>query len=118
MTISPTDERPLQANWTDTITNIASRCSTLPLRLILGYGFLAHGYAKLSRGPETFATVLQILGVPAPFFLAWATTLVELIGGAAVLIGAFIPVVSVPMAVVLVAAMFTVHLQYGFFSVK
>ncbi|MBA1142274.1 DoxX family protein [Mesorhizobium neociceri] len=90
----------------------------VPIRLIVGFGFLAHGYAKLSRGPETFGAVLDTLGVPLPQLLAWLTTLVELVGGAAVLAGAFIPLVSVPMAIVLLSALFTVHAQYGFFSVK
>lgn len=31
----------------------------LPIRLIIGYGFIAHGLAKLMRGPETFAVVLH-----------------------------------------------------------
>ena len=56
----------------------------LPIRLAVGYGLMAHGYAKLSRGPETFAVVLHKLGVPDPLFAAWAATLTELIGGAAV----------------------------------
>ncbi|MDX8526951.1 DoxX family protein [Mesorhizobium sp. MSK_1335] len=90
----------------------------LPIRLIVGFGFVAHGYAKVSRGPETFGVVLDTLGVPLPQLLAWLTTLVELVGGAAVLAGAFIPLVSVPMAIVLLAALFTVHARYGFFSVK
>ena len=90
----------------------------LPLRLIVGYGFVAHGYAKFSRGPDTFAVVLDTIGTPVPLLLAWLTTLVEMIGGLAVLIGAFVPVVSLPMAVVLVTALFTIHLPYGFFSVK
>ncbi len=88
------------------------------LRLIVGYGFLMHGYAKLARGPESFAGVLTTLGVPMPFVLAWLTTLVELIGGFAVLVGAFVPIAAVPMAIVLLTALFTVHLPYGFFSVK
>ncbi|MDX8439957.1 DoxX family protein [Mesorhizobium australafricanum] len=90
----------------------------LPIRLIVGFGFVAHGYAKLSRGPEAFGVVLDALGVPLSQLLAWLTTLVELVGGAAVLAGAFIPLVSVPMAIVLLAALFTVHARYGFFSVK
>jgi hypothetical protein len=62
------------------------------------------------------------------FFIPWAcrcrtsspgcTTFVELAGGLAVLIGAFVPIVSVPMAVVLLTALFTIHRPYGFFSVK
>jgi len=38
----------------------------LPLRLIIGYGFLAHGWAKLSRGPEGFARLLEQIGTPLP----------------------------------------------------
>lgn len=98
--------------------SLLNQWASLPLRLIVGYGFIAHGYAKLSRGPETFAVVLHTLGIPAPHLLAWLTTLVELIGGGAILVGAFVPLVSVPMAVVLLAALFAVHLPYGFFSVK
>jgi putative oxidoreductase len=44
--------------------------------------------------------------------------LVEVFGGLAVLLGAFIPLVSLPMAAVLLVAMFTVHLPYGFSSIK
>lgn len=88
------------------------------LRLVVGYGFIAHGYAKLARGPETFAIVLHTLGVPTPLLLAWLTTVVEVVGGFAILIGAFVAFVALPLAVVLLTALFTVHLRYGFFSVK
>ena len=94
------------------------QCGPVLLRLIVGYGFIMHGYAKFARGPETFAVVLHTLGVPMPFLFAWLTTLVELIGGFAILIGAFVPIVSGPLAVVLLAALFTIHLRYGLFSVK
>ena len=90
----------------------------VPLRLIVGYGFIVHGLAKLSRGASGFAGTLDALGVPSPDVMAWATILVELIGGFAVLIGAFVSIASVPLAVVLLVAMFTVHLPYGFSSIK
>jgi putative oxidoreductase len=90
----------------------------IPLRLIVGYGFMEHGYAKLARGPEAFANILHALGMPAPTVLAWATVFVELFGGLAVFVGVLIPLVSVPMACVLLVAIFTVHLQYGFSSIK
>ena len=77
---------------------MARRWAPLPLRLIVGYGFLVHGYAKLMRGPDNFAGVLHVLGVPSPHLLAWATTLVELLGGAAIVAGAFVALASVPMA--------------------
>ncbi len=90
----------------------------IPLRVIVGLGFMEHGYAKLLKGPETFAGILQVLGVPAPHLAAWSTILTELVGGFAVLLGAFVPLFSVPMAAVLLTAMFSVHWQYGFSSIK
>ena len=90
----------------------------VPLRLIVGFGFMQHGYAKLARGPEHFAVILHALGVPAPDLLAVATIAVELLGGLAVLLGFLIPLASLPMAVVLLVAIFTVHLPNGFSSIK
>ena len=90
----------------------------IPLRLIVGLGFIEHGYAKLLHGPENFATILHALAVPAAHLMAWLTILTELLGGFAVLLGAFVPLVTVPMASVLLVAMFSVHWRYGFSSIK
>ena len=90
----------------------------IPLRLIVGYGFMEHGFAKLSRGPEAFANILHALGLPAAHFMAWVTILTEVFGGQAILLGAFVAYVSLPMAAVLLVAMFKVHLPYGFSSIK
>ena len=60
--------------------------AAIPLRLIVGYGFMEHGLAKLSKGPENFAAILCTMGVPAPHLMAWLTILTELIGGLAVLL--------------------------------
>ncbi len=79
---------------------------------------MAHGVAKLTRGPDAFAGILHALGVPAPHFMAWLSILIELVGGMAVLLGAFVMLVSVPMAALLLVAIFTVHLPYGFSSIK
>jgi putative oxidoreductase len=43
----------------------------LPLRLVVGYGFVAHGWAKLSRGPAEFAELLDQIGAPLPGLTAW-----------------------------------------------
>ncbi|MEW6436832.1 MAG: DoxX family protein [Pseudomonadota bacterium] len=90
----------------------------LPLRLIIGYGFIEHGWAKLARGPENFTDILAALHVPFPAFLAWATILTEILGGLAVLAGAYIELAAIPMAIVLLVAIFTVHLPNGFSSIK
>lgn len=114
--------KPLQQRYINRFAflNQASvaRWAPIPLRLIVGYGFMQHGFAKLSKGPAAFAIILHAIGVPAPHLMAWLTILVEVFGGLAVLLGAFIPFASLPMAAVLPVAMFTVHLPYGFSSIK
>jgi putative oxidoreductase len=95
-----------------------ARWAPIPLRLMVGYGFMQHGYAKLSKGPEAFAAILHAMAVPAPHFMAWLTILTELFGGLAVLLGVLIPLASLPMAAVLIVAIFTAHLPYGFTSIK
>ena len=94
------------------------RWSVVPLRLIVGYGFVAHGAAKVMNGPSHFADSLHALGVPAASVMSWLTISFELVGGVAVLAGAWIPLVSVPLAAILLVAAITVHLPYGFSSIK
>jgi len=85
---------------------------------MVGYGFMEHGFAKLSRGPNAFGAVLQAMNVPDPHLMASLTILIELLGGLAVLLGAFVTLASLPMTGVLLVAMFKVHLPYGFSSIK
>lgn len=99
-------------------TSMVRRWSAIPLRLIVGYGFVAHGCAKIMKGPDQFTAALHGLGVPAPRVMAWTTIVCELAGGFAVLIGAWLPIISVPLAVILIVAAVTVHLPYGFSSIK
>jgi len=89
----------------------------VPLRLIVGAGFLAHGLAKWHRGPEAFSAILHALGVPSPLLMAWVTIVTELLSGIAILIGAFVSLVSIPCIILLTVAVFTVHLPYGFSSI-
>src|SRR5215468_9946449 len=109
--------------WRDLPIDLISRSpiarwAPVPLRLIVGYGFMQHGFAKLARGPDAFPTILQALGVPLPHLMGWLTILVEIVGGLAVLLGALVPLASIPMAAVLLVAIVTVHLPYGFSSIK
>ena len=90
----------------------------LALRLIIGYGSMAHGWAKMSRGVGGFEKLLMFLHVPFPHIMAWVVPLLELICGFAILIGFFIRVAAVPMIFVMLTAMFTVHLKYGFSAIK
>ena len=91
----------------------------LPLRLMLGFGFAAHGYAKLSRGPENFAVILAAIGVPQPNVVAWVTSLIEFVGVALAswLEHSFSHSVS-HWLLVMLTALFSVHFQYGFSSIR
>jgi len=108
--------RALSIDWVS--SSAMARWAPVPLRLIVGYGFMEHGFAKLARGPDAFPVILKALGVPAPHLMGWLTILVEIFGGLAVLLGALVPLASIPMAAVLFVAIFTVHLPYGFSSIK
>jgi uncharacterized membrane protein YphA (DoxX/SURF4 family) len=83
-------------------------------------GIRIHGTWFRQVGPGTW----RIRGHPAgdrsafAHFMAWSTIAVEILGGLAVLLGAFVALASLPMAAVVVVAMFTVHARYGFSSIK
>jgi len=62
--------------WRDLPVDLLSRSAIahwapIPLRLIVGYGFMEHGFAKLARGLDAFPAILQALGVPAPHLMGW-----------------------------------------------
>jgi len=68
----------------------------IPIRLVLGMGFVVHGWAKWSRGPAAFAELLKQADVPLPTASAWLVTLLEIFGGFAHLMGAFVAIVRHP----------------------
>ena len=90
----------------------------VPLRVIVGVGFLAHGLAKWHRGPEKFAKLLQLIGTPSPLATAWLVTGLEVLGGIAIIIGAFVLLASIPLFMSMVVAMLTIHVHYGFSAVN
>jgi len=97
---------------------IAPRWALLPLRMIVGCGFIAHGMAKWTRGPAKFGNLLHFIGVPFPVPTAWLVTLVEVFGGLAILVGAFVALASIPLVTSMLVAMFSLQTRYGFSSVN
>ena len=87
-------------------------------RLVVGYGFIQHGFAKVLNGPERFAAILDGLGIPVPHIMSWLTIVAELLCGFAILIGSLVPLMCLLAAVILLVAMFYVHLPFGFSSIK
>jgi putative oxidoreductase len=99
-------------------SSMLARWAPIPLRLIVGYGFAEHGFAKLLRGADNFAGLLHAIGLPMPAVFSWLTIITEIVGGIMVLFGALVPLISIPMVIVLVVAIVTVHWPYGFSSIR
>ena len=92
-----------------------TRSAPLPLRLILGFGFLYHGLPKLStEGHVSFQGMLQSISVPVPGLMAWFVGGVEVVGGAALIAGALVTVASVFLMGNMLVAIVAVHLPFGF----
>lgn len=80
------------------------------LRIVLGLFFIITGLMKLTS-PDVIIGMLTNLGFPAPVFFGWVVLLSEIIFGSLVLIG-WKPEISVlPLVVILLAAIFTVHIS-------
>ncbi len=62
---------------------------TLVGRILLGLLFLLAGYYKLTGegGVGGFAGGLEGMGLPLPILLAWVVVLIEIVGGAALILG-------------------------------
>lgn len=89
---------------------------TLIGRIVLGVIFIAHGYQKFAQwGIDGTAADFAEIGVPAPTLAAWYAALVELVGGAALVLGFALPVAGVLLALDMVGALIFVHLSRGFF---
>jgi len=88
------------------------------LRLLVGFGFASHGWAKLARGMDGFAAIVAAMHLPAPRLTAWSTALLELIGGIALMAGVAVVPLSIAFIGVMLTALFGVHLRYGFSSIR
>lgn len=56
------------------------------LRILVGVVFLAHGWQKL-QGIDGVVGYFGSLGIPAAFVMTWVVTLIETIGGLALIFG-------------------------------
>jgi putative oxidoreductase len=72
------------------------------LRIVLGIAFFLHGWAKLSGGVDGVSTGVAgffgSLGIPAPALMAWIVTIVEVVGGALLIIGFLTQIVGILLA--------------------
>jgi len=85
-------------------------------RIGLGIVFIAHGWQKFDEtGVKAVGAGFGKMGVPAPELSAYYATFVELVGGAALLIGAFTAVAGLLLALDMLGALLIVHIDKGVF---
>lgn len=87
----------------------------LVLRVVTGIAFALHGWQKLSGGIEGVGGFFGSLGIPAALFFAYVVTFVEFIGGIALILGFLTRIASGLLGIVMIVALFLVHLPNGFF---
>lgn len=88
----------------------------VPLRLLLGLGFVYHGYPKLftGEGNESFAGMLSGIGAPLPELSAYAVGGFEFFGGILLLLGVAVRTVAALGVIEMIVAAVTVHWPAGF----
>lgn len=77
----------------------------LLLRLVLGATFLVHGIMKFQGGIDGTVAFFDSLGLPS--VVAYATAIIELVGGAAMILGLGTRIVGALFAIVMVGAIVT-----------
>lgn len=86
-------------------------------RIILGIIFFVHGWQKFFQtGISDVAAGFEAMGVPAPTFSAWFAGIVELVGGAALILGLAVPVFAILLIIDMIGAIFTTHIDQGFWN--
>ncbi len=95
----------------------------LILRIGLGTIFIAHGSQKLfgafgGGGIQEVSAMVKNMGFLPPVFWAYALAISEALGGLLVILG-FLPRIGAGLiAIVMLVAIFKVHLAKGFFAAQ
>lgn len=91
----------------------------LPMRFLIGWIFFKAGTGKLfgwfgGHGIEGITQFFTQLGLPAPHFQAWFVGVNEALWGALLFVGLFTRFAVIPLGIVMIAAIFTVHRTSGY----
>lgn len=88
------------------------------LRTAVGVVFVAHGLPKLLPvwgGPADTIALFQAIGLPVPFILATLVGAIEIVGGLALIAGAFTMWTALVLGIDTAVAIWKVHGRHGFF---
>lgn len=78
------------------------------LRVVLGLAFISHGYPKLFKTRDQIAQWLDSIGVTPGKFWVVVVGVVEFFGGIALVLGAWVELVGVLLAIIMLVAMWKV----------
>ena len=107
-------------NITAAITKTEQSFVTLPLRLIAGLVFSAHGAQKLfawfgGYGLEGTGQWMESIGLAPGYLMALMAGGAEFFGGLLLIVGLLVRPASFVLAITMVVAIFTVHIDNGLF---
>jgi putative oxidoreductase len=102
------------------ITKTEQSLSTLPLRLIAGIIFTAHGAQKLfawfgGYGLDGTGQWMESIGLSPGYLMALMAGSAEFFGGLLLIIGFLTRPTSFVLAITMIVAIFTVHIDNGLF---
>ncbi|MGI5420798.1 DoxX family protein [Actinomadura luteofluorescens] len=86
-------------------------------RLGVGIVFMAHGWQKIEAGVTATGRSFDALGVPVPTVAAVYSAFVELLGGAALIVGLGLPLTGALLFIDMAGAFVFVHADRGLFMV-
>lgn len=87
--------------------------SLLIARLIVAYGFYEPAMMKW-KSIENVAEWFGSMGIPLPLLNAYMAATTEIVGVVLLTLGLFTRAISLPLIVVMIVAIVTVHLPHGF----
>lgn len=107
-------------NITSIITKTEQSLSALPLRLIAGILFTAHGAQKLfawfgGYGLEGTGQWMESIGLAPGYLMALMAGSAEFFGGLLLIIGFLTRPTSFVLAITMIVAIFSVHIDNGLF---
>lgn len=101
----------------DSQTTARTGLGLLIVRIGLGVVMIAHGWQKFSENTVEGTTQgFTQMGVPLPQIAAPGVIVLELFGGAALILGLLTPLVSAAYALTMLGASILVHAPNGFFA--
>ena len=106
--------KDIYMNFTN-VSNMFNSVSLLFARLIIAYGFYEPAMNKWS-GIEDVAEWFGSMGIPFPLLNAYMAATTEIVGVVLLTLGLFTRFISLPLIIVMIVAIVTVHLPHGFSS--